>query len=266
MLNGSDAMLARYVKEGRLKRYGPPDRKHKFYKLTEVEAVVAARNVFEAEYTRGQWRDNPVSTFELAREEDMPAIARIGTAIFRDERNPTYEPTPVEVRLAWMRKNPETYHVLRNHEGVLVGYVCILPLRKEIIEGFILDEIKTSDMTENEIEPFQPGTPIHLYIMSVCIDPACTLVQKHEYGARLIAGLFAFLLELGARGVEIQTITARSYKPDGIRLLKKIGIPQLRSPIPNKNLFSVTVAESGIGLCLRYSEFLEQWRSESKST
>src|SRR5579864_9285239 len=91
MLNGSDAMLSRYVKEGRLKRYGPPERKHKFYKVSEIEAVIAGRNVFEAEYTHGQWRTNPTSKFELAQEEDMSTIARIGTAIFRDERNPTYQ-------------------------------------------------------------------------------------------------------------------------------------------------------------------------------
>ena len=264
MLNGSDAMLSRYVKEGRLKRYGPPERKHKFYKVSEIEAVIAGRNVFEAEYTHGQWRTNPTSKFELAQEEDMPTIARIGTAIFRDERNPTYQPTPIETRLAWMRKNPETYHVLRNQEGVVVGYACLLPMREDVINRFILDEIKTTDITADEIESFEPTQPIHLYVMAMCIDPNCTRVQKHEYGARLVNGLFSFLFDLASRGIEVKTISARSYKPDGIRLLKKIGIPQLRSPIPNKNLFSVRITDSGIPLLVRYSELLEQWKQEHK--
>ena len=260
MLNGSDGMLSRYVKEGRLKRYGPPDRKHKFYKISEIEAVIEARNTFEAEYTSGKWRENATSTFDLAQEADMPTIARIGTAIFRDDRNPTYQPTPIETRLSWMRKNPETYHVLRSQDATLVGYTCILPLRKEIIDRFIADELKTTDITADEIEMFEPGQSIHLYIMATCVDPVYNTAQKHEYGARLVAGVFTFLLDLADRGVEVETISARSYKTDGIRLLKKVGIPQLRSPIPNKNLFGVNIAESGIPLLVRYSERLDQWK------
>jgi hypothetical protein len=45
------------------------------------------------------------------------------------------------------------------------------------------------------------------------------------YGARLVRGLFAFVLELPRRGVEIKSITAITYKADGIRLLRKMGIP-----------------------------------------
>jgi hypothetical protein len=262
MLQGSDAMLSRYVREGRLKRYGPPERKHKFYKISEIEAVIEARNTFEAEYTQGKWRENPTSKFELAQEADMPDIARIGTAIFRDAKNPIYQPTPIETRLSWMRKNPETYHALRSQNGTLLGYICILPLRKEIINQWILDKIKTTDITANEIELFVPGHPIHIYVMAMCVDPAYNITQKHEYGARLVAGLYSFLLDLADRGVEIETISARSYKTDGVKLLKKIGIPQLRSPIPNKNLFSVNITESGIPLLMRYSRRLDQWKQE----
>src|SRR5579871_806516 len=256
MLNGSEAMLSRYVKKGKLKRYGPSERKYKFYKISEIEAVIAARNVFETTYTEGQWKENPSSIFKQAREEDLETIARISMAVFQDERNPTYNPTPIKTRLAWMRKNKDIYHGLYTQDGNLVGYICLLPLSKETIDLFITDKIKTTDITENEIEPFKPNHPIHLYIMAMCIDPIYPTRQKHEYGARLISGLFALLLDFATHNIKIETISARSYKPDGIRLLRKIGIPQLHSPIPNKNLFSVTVKVSGIPILEKYNELL----------
>src|SRR5258708_17732731 len=83
LLNVSDATIYRYVTEGKLKRYGPPERKHKFYKITEIEAIKAARNVFKVAYRRGDWATNPTSTFEIGREKDMQAMARIGISTFR---------------------------------------------------------------------------------------------------------------------------------------------------------------------------------------
>lgn len=262
MLNGSDALLARYVKEGRLKRYGPPERRHKFYKLSEVQAVLEARNVFEPEYTPDQWKINPSSKFELATEEDMQAIAEISRSIFHNDKTIPYKPTPMETRLSWMRKNRETYYVLRSTDGTITGYTCILPIKKETIDRFILDEIRTNGITADDIELYEPGRPMHLYIMAMCVDPSYPYTLKHKYGARLVAGLFAFLLDLAERGIEVETITARSHTHDGIRLLRKIGIPQLRSPNPKKNLFSVNIVESGIPMFVRYSRSLDQWKQE----
>jgi hypothetical protein len=265
MLNGSDAMLSRYVKEGRIKRYGPPERKYKFYKLTEIQAVLEARNVFETEYISGQWRENPTSKFELAQEDDLPNIAKISASIFNNDQKVPYRPTPMETRISWIRKNPETYYALRSPDGKLVGYTCILPMKRETIDRFILDEIRTNGITADDIEPFEPRRPIHLYIMAMCVDPIYPAAQKREYGMRLVIGLFTLLFNLADRGVEIETITARSHTLDGIRVLKKIGIPQLRSPIPNKNLFSVKVAESGIPLLIEYSRRLDRWKQEHEN-
>ncbi len=169
--------------------------------------------------------------------------------------------TPIELRLARLRKNPESFRVLRNEEGTVVGYASIYSMRKETIERFIRDEIRTSDLTEEEILPFEPGHPTHIYLMALCVTPDCTHQQKRIYGLRLILGLMAFLLELASRGVEVETITARTWTSDGLRLLRHMNIPQVRSPVPGKNLFSVQVAESGIPLLIRYSEALEEWKN-----
>ena len=259
MLGATQGVLARYVQEGRLKRYGPPERKHKFYKRSEIEAVIAARHMFEEEYRPGQWRSNPSSLFSQAQEADMTEIVRISTATFQDAEHPK-PMTPPEIRVSWLRKNPETFYVLRNQAGTIVGYASFLPLPQQIIDRFIQGDIEMDDITAEDVETFTPGRPYHLYLMAVCVDPACSTAEKHEYGSRLISGLFAVLLDLAQRGIEIETITARSRKTDGIRLLRKIGIPQLISPVLGLNLYAIRIAESGLPILTKYRELLAQWK------
>jgi hypothetical protein len=50
---------------------------------------------------------------------------------------------------------------------------------------------------------------------------------------------------LAERGVIIETIIARSHTQDGIKFMRKLGLPWLVSPVPGWELFSVNVAESG---------------------
>lgn len=80
----------------------------------------------------------------------------------------------------------------------------------------------------------------------------------------MIEKLFAFILGLARRGVEIETITARNEKdkPDGKNLLQKLGIPQLRSTVPDMYLFSVRVADSGYPKLVQYSDTLAEWKRD----
>lgn len=167
-----------------------------------------------------------------------------------------------------MRKNPETFFVLRNSANKVVGYIALLPLKKDTMDRFVKGEIGMDDIPPNDVELFEPGRPVHLYVIALCVDPVYKAAVKGEYGARIVRGLFAFLLELAQRGVEIETITARNDKdkPDGRRLLQKLGIPQLRSPVPNKYLFSVRVADSGYPMLVKYSDVLAEWKQEHFAT
>ncbi len=245
----SDSLLSRYVSQNKLHRYGPEERKHKFYKESEVEALRETERLFTGEYEKGDYKKHPVSKFEQATPADMPAIVEISSRIFGD-------PPPLETRLAWQRKAPESFYVLRNAAGDIVGYTSVLALRRDTLERFVRDEISSEQITADDVEEYRPGRALHLYVMAIGIDPAYSVREKHEYGARLVAGLFSWLLDLAARGVEIETITARTYKPDGLRLLRKMGIPQLRSPVPDKALFSVRIPDSGFPMFVRYSEAL----------
>jgi len=247
MLNISDSTLSAYVKKGWLKRYGPSGRQHKFYKLSEVEALIESRNTFD------EYQEMLPASFDVATPEDMSTIVDIDKRTFHvDITEETY--------LRWMRKNPETFFVLRGSSDKIVGYACLLPMEKEVMDRFVRDEIDMDDISPDDVALFEPGRPLHLYVIALCVDPTYRSAIKHEYGARLVRGLFTFILELARRGVEIETITARTYKADGIRLLRKMGIPQLRSPVVGKHLFSVRVADSGFPILVRYSDLLAEWK------
>jgi len=259
MLNVSDGMLSKYVADNKLRRYGSSTRKHKWYKLSEIYALIEARTIIEAPYTAGQWRSNPTTTFEPATAEDLPTIVDIDRRIFTEE-----EPVELEQYARWYRKNTESFFVLRDPQRVIKAYVCLLPVQRQSLDRYIKDEIGLDDLTEDVIDLWEPGKPLNIYVMAMGVDPVCSMTEKHEYGARMVHGIFSLFLNWAERGVEIESITARSYKPDGIKLMRKMGIPQLRSLTPGKNLFVVKVSESGFPLFVRYSDLLERWKQDQK--
>jgi hypothetical protein len=163
---------------------------------------------------------------------------------------------------AWREQNPRTFFVLRPRVLTipLAGYACLLPLKRAVIDQFVRGEITLHDI--REVEPYTPGQLHHLYVIAVCVDPIYRARVKHTYGAQLLLGLFSFLLELAEEGIEIETVTARTYKPDGIRLLKEMGWTHLRSPVPGKHLFEVYVPNSGMPVLARYYDRLTAWKEQ----
>ncbi len=251
-LKVNDAMISRYVAQGRLNRYGPEERKHKYYKESEVQAIIDADRAF---FEAGVKPKHLTSFFRRADLDDLPIIVDIDTRTF-------HEPLNEETYLRWMRKNPETFFVLRDAEDKVIGFACLLPMKTEIMQKFVHDEIALDDISPDDIDLFEPGKPLHIYIIALCIDPSFKPKTKHTYGASLVRGTFTFIYDLARRGVKIETITARTFTPDGIRLLRRMGIPQLKSPTPDKNLFEVSVLDSGFHVFARYSDLLDEWKRE----
>ena len=176
------------------------------------------------------------------------------------EPRETYIPWIEETYRRWFKRNPEAFFALRSVTNRLVGYAIFLPFKKDTINKFVKDEIKMSDIPSSDIELFRPDKPLHLYMVALCVDPVFKSKVKHTYGARLITGLFSYVYDLAREGIEIQTITARSYTPDGKRLMREMGMTHLRSTVPGKELFSINVSESGYPVLIRYSDLLTEWK------
>lgn len=263
--NISDGMFRSYIAKGLIERVVPPGRKQGFYKREDVEKLAK-----EIEFPEGAKATR--THFRQAGPADIEAIADIDERVFNASEE---EPEPRarylqwdrETYLRWMQRNPQTFFVLVNATGKVVGFVSLLLLKRDTMDRFIRDEIRWMDIPIEDIDLFEPGKPLHLYVIALCVDPVYARKIKEGYGARLINGVYDFFLELARRGVEIDTITARNElnHPDGKRLSQKLGMPQLRSPVARMHLFSVRVVDSGYPLLVQYYDTLTKWKQEHNS-
>jgi hypothetical protein len=260
----SDGMLRTYIQRGLIERYVPPGRKQGFYPRNQVDKL--ARDLESTLY--GGTKE---TRFRQATSADIEAIIDIDERTFN---TPEEEPVPrktylqwsKETYLRWIQRNPQTFFILLSANEKIIGFASLLPLKRDILDHLVRDKIKWTDISEEDINLFEPGKPLHLYIIALCIDPVIKGAIKETYGARIISGIFRWFLKLAKQGIEIETITARNdlNHPDGKRLLLKLGIPQLRSPVKHMHLFSVRVPEAGNPLLVKYYDTLVEWRNQHK--
>jgi hypothetical protein len=270
----SASTLKNLVEKGIIEKVVPYGYQNGYYTQKSVNEYYERQQIFQESYStsdksKGQEKGKETkakrtidlapeklpTTFSEAAAEDMAEIVDIDIRTF-------HVAITEETYLRWFQKNPASFRVLRDASNHVAGYAALVPLKKEIIERFIRDEISMDDITADDVDLFESGKPLHVYVFAVCVDPIYRGGIKEEYGARIVRGMFDFFLELAKRGVDIETITARNDKdkPDGRRLLQKLGIPQLRSPVPDKYLFSVHVADSGYPMLAKYSDMLAEWK------
>lgn len=251
-LHISDSLLSRYVSEGKIRRYVPHGRTYGFYNEDDVKILEDVSTAFP-----GVKQQKHRSFFSIARRSDVPVIAKID----HDAIHPEDDVYNDEVLLRWQQRNPETLFTLRDIDGAVVGFVCILPLTRSALDRVIHGKTSLTDLTEKDILLFATGATIHLYVVAIAVDPKFPIKIRHEYGAALLSGFFSFMLSLAERGVIIETVTARSHTQDGIKLMRRLGLPWLISPVPGMELFSVRVAESGMPFLRKYSVKLAEKRS-----
>lgn len=251
VLNFTDTMLYNHVRKGNLQRIIPPGNKQGVYLKNEVDQLA---NELEAFFVTR--RHNP-SIFDTARKEDMKGIVELTKVLFGLRENLQ---TTIEKRQAWIEKNPDIFYVLKA-DGQVIGYAAILALKPEKIEKIFQEEEFAQDLTADDIEEFQPGKAVHLYFMAIGINTNMSRVERRIYGARLISGLKRTLVNLGRRGINIQTLYARSNTPDGIRLMRHMGLTEITSNTEKRN-FVLEIERSGISEIVQYKEALKEYQSK----
>ena len=249
-LHISDSILSRYVKQGKVRKHVPHGRTYGFYNEEDVKVLENVRTGFPDIKQRQEHR----SFFAIAKRSDIPAIAKIDHDAIHPEDD-LYNEKPL---LRWQQRNPETLFSLRDLNGTIIGFISILPLTRSALDHVIRGELTLTNVADEDIPLFATGATIHLYVVALAVDPSLPVKVRHEYGAALLHGLFAFLLALADRGVIIETITARSHTQDGIKLMRRLGLPWLISPVSDMELFSVVVAESGMPFLRTYSAKLAE--------
>ncbi len=244
VLQVTDGMFYNFVRNGDLEGVKLPGRKQSVYEKGKVNQLARELKAFVVT------RQKHASVFERATVEDVPDCAKISDEIFGGAH------FDVEKQIAWMKKNPDICYVVKN-EGKVVGYVLMLPLDPKKIERILSEEERALDLDISDIGEFIQGKPINLYMASIAVTPSVTLTEKRAYGSRLVGGLLDVLINLGKRGIILETIVARSSKPDGIRLLRGIGFTEILSISTRKN-FLIEVEKSGIKEIVEYKEALKE--------
>lgn len=161
-------------------------------------------------------------------------------------------------------KNPDVSYQLCV-DGSVMGCETLLPLRLERIEQILKGEVNSEDTTPEEVEIYEPGKKYHLYVMGLCVNPVLSKQEKRWYGSKLIRGLSEAIVDLGKRGIEIETITARSIMFDGVRILRHLGFRQIPSVTNNIN-FRIVVDESDdIAIVQNYKKALQEAKEQQKT-
>jgi hypothetical protein len=238
----TQGMLYNYVRNGTLKPVVPPGKRQGVYPHKEVDQLARALQIFI-----DTQRKQPTIFTKVTTQEDVFESTKLSDDIFGGHID-------VDRQMAWLKKNPDIMYVVKS-EGKVVGYVIILPLKPEKIAKLLREEEQTVDLEPDEIEVFQPGVPLHLYGGAIGVTIGLSLAEKRAYGAHLVSGLIDVLIEMRRKGIVIETVTARSTKPDGIRLLRNLGFTQIPSTTEKKD-FILDVRKSGAREVMQYKQVL----------
>jgi hypothetical protein len=252
ILQVTDAMLTIYVRQGKLKRYGPETRKHKFYKLSEVEKLAEAeRAFFEPDAEVGPPPEGFV--FRKAALADLEAEGYLAYLCFGTRASDT-----MPARRAFLTHNPDMFYHLYDSSN-LAAAINIIPLKAESIEEFKRGK-RGWLFDTSEIEQFAPGSRLHLIIIDFMTAPVADPERRTQYAMQLLLSLALQLKEWGSQGIEILSIHACGSTESGRHNLRSAGFTESGEPVPGRVIFELDVAASSLKLLQPYKEAFAAWQ------
>ena len=247
-------MLSRYVQQGRLKRYGPEERKHKYYKESEVQAIIDADNAFfMAE--KGDKNEND-AVFALATSDDIPGIYDLAQRIF-------HKTTSIDRRLEWLQREPRGHYVVkRKHDNKVMAYLTLLPIKPELLIPYMRNTLNR-ELTGDDLQSFQAGTPTTCIIKGIASDPDTGEALRSHYVAVLLRGIRADLERLGHDGITIPALYAFSNTDSGIAMCIRLGMKEWEPSQDGKRFtFHINVASSDAFVLQLYKQGIVEWRQQ----
>src|SRR5215469_683963 len=147
--------LYHFVEVGKIRRIVPSDMREGWYPQEDIDKMVRERELFLLTYSRD------TSKFAKASEEDIEGIYEVCVSLWGN-RTPNYE-----ARLNSYRQNNSIYYVVKK-EGIIVGFLGLIPFRREILEEIMQAEQNDFYLRYQEILampdsilPFIPGELVY---------------------------------------------------------------------------------------------------------
>ena len=229
--------------------YGNP--KHKFYKLSEVQAIVDADKAFFGSGEKGE----ADAVFALATPDDMDGVYQLAIRLFGRAAS-------ADQRRSWLAREPRGHYVVRRLDGRIVASLYLLPIRQERILAYMRDEIRARDLIAEDIEPYAPGQISECIIGSIASDPDADRDTRANYVAVLLRGVQADLERLGREGVAISRVYAWSETPEGIAMCLRLGMEQWAIPQDGRMTFYLDIASSDVFVLQGYKRGFAEWQRE----
>src|SRR5229473_438293 len=219
------------VGEGTLKKIVLPDRKEGYYSKAEVDNYARNLKALQQPYSTEKLH------FGLALNEDTPAIHALTASVSGGEAHAV----PEEVLRAWIRKNPQSVHILRKGTEI-VGYISAFSLPEATLDLRLRGRLLNRTIPVDDIVSFTPNTTLSLYVAEMAVKHTDAFIKNNEpdpdkpdpvarlLGARLIREATRFINGLKKQGTIINEVYAVGTSPFGIRMCRDIGMTPIDLP------------------------------------
>jgi hypothetical protein len=195
-------------------------KKEGVYVKAEIDRYARNRKALMAPY-EGEKLD-----FGLALKEDLPSVFELVASV----SGGTDHAVPEEILKAWIRKNPQSIHVLRRQNEV-IGYVSgfILPMETLLLrlDGTLLNR----EIPIDDIQPFDASAGVPFYIAEMAVKPSKRSIMQgnpipdKHLGQILITQTAKFILrDLKQQGVNVNELYAVGQSSFGISMCRKLGM------------------------------------------
>jgi hypothetical protein len=219
------------VREKTIKKITFPHRTEGYYSKSEVDNYARNLKALQQPYS------TEILQFGLALNEDIPAIHALTARVSGGEAHAA----PEEVLKAWIRKNPQSIHILRKGTEI-VGYISMFSLSAATLDLRLRGGLLNRTIPVDDIMPFNPGTTLSLYIAEMAVKHADTFIKDNEpdpdkpdpvarlLGARLIREASHFISHLRKQGIIVNELYAVGTSPFGIRMCRELGMTAMDLP------------------------------------
>lgn len=248
-------MLYKHVDAGRLKPYRPGTRTYGFYEEEEVRKLVEMDRAFF-----GTEKEKDIGAiFSLATPADMDGVSELARYLLDSK-------ITADQRREWMRREPRGQYVVKRKDNTIVAYLYLQPLKHDRMIAYMNKEIRGWNITENDIDPFEPGKAVEVMIGGIGSLSNVKNAKKADvgmnYAAVLLRGIFKDIVRLGREGVTISKLYAYSETRDGIAWCTYLGMNRYAPPIGKRCTFQLDLERDEIfnPYLLAYLEALNEWR------
>ena len=174
---------------------------------------------------------------------------------------------PIETKLAWFRRNPETHVVFYDEAAKeVLGYLAVYPVKPSFAIKYVKGKIDFANIKPSSICKFKNNKRYYLYGWSCAVlpeyqgKPAQDLFKTSPYDGikvfRLLnEGFVELLCRLAKRGIYIDKMFGEGYSQRGDSYMKELALARMYSKKKSDaNLFLGRFNVDAYSKCRNYKD------------